>query len=537
MSAHTGFGPRDRWRLRQNRLWILAAFLAAATVYSAAGIIHDVKPRRVAANLVRKATAERIASFAESKLTTLALETFVPATSIGALTAHQAAAARCACRDTLPATEFFRLDLRTNTLDRTGRDGPSDVALASVARAAAAERTKTRIRLSTSRELGASAVVTYVELDSTGKQRAVLGLVAAATDLGALLFQNAARSTAIVEQGDPMATLDSMAVLAFGADSVRLFGTPDPEGRYYTPTPLHGSLEGNTIGIALPSWRINPALIQLASPQQLWHNGLLFLATVIVVIFAVGSSRREMLLARSRSDFVAGVSHDLRMPLAQILLASETLVAHGNATKSEREGLASTIVRESRRLIGLVENLLLFSRTGSVELRPRLETVRVDDLFFSVVESVELAADDAQQVIDVSPAPSLGVLADAQLLHQAIVNLVDNALKYGSPGQRVHLAANRVSTGAVRLVVDDEGPGIPAEERERVFEPYQRLDRDQTSERTGTGLGLSVVRQIIVACSGRVWIEDAPTGRGTRVVIELGAVEMSAPTPAAAETT
>ena len=89
----------------------------------------------------------------------------------------------------------------------------------------------------------------------------------------------------------------------------------------------------------------------------------------------------------------------------------------------------------------------------------------------------------------------------------------------------------------MRLVVDDDGPGIPAKERERVFEPYQRLDRDQTSERTGTGLGLSVVRQIVLACSGRVWIEEAPSGRGTRVVIELGAAEVPTPTHAPAETT
>jgi len=261
MSAHTGFGPRDRWRLRQNRLWILAAILAAATVYSAAGIIHDVKPRRVAASLVRKATAERIASFAESRLTTLALETFAPASaSLAALIAHQAVAARCACRDTLPVKEFFILDLSTNTLNRSGESGPSDGMLRTVARAAAANVPSNKILLTTSHELGGSAVITYIGLDSTAKPRAVVGLVAWATDIGALLFENADRSTAIIEQGEPMATLDSMAVLAFGADSVPLFGVTDPEGRYYAPAPLHGSLEGNTLAIALPSSRINPYL-------------------------------------------------------------------------------------------------------------------------------------------------------------------------------------------------------------------------------------------------------------------------------------
>jgi signal transduction histidine kinase len=351
------------------------------------------------------------------------------------------------------------------------------------------------------------------------------------------LFANADSATAIVvEQGERMATLDSLAVLAIGADSVRLFGVEDPAGRYYAPTPLSGPLAGSTLAIALPSWQINGSLLQMASPRQLWHNGFLTLATIVVVLFAIGSSRREMLLARARSDFVAGVSHDLRMPLAQILLAGETLVTHGDAPKRERDGLANTVVRESRRLIALVDNLLLFSRTGAVDLRPRVEPVRVDELFALAVESVELAADDARQTIDVSTSSSLGVLADAQLVRQALVNLLDNALKYGSPGQHIRLSAERAPADAVRLVVDDEGPGIPAAERERVFQPYERLGRDQTSERTGTGLGLSVVRQIVVACGGRVWLDEVPDGRGTRAVIELRAAELPSPVVTEAET-
>src|SRR5689334_17663784 len=121
MSAHTGFGPRDRWRLRQNRLWILAALLVAATLYSFMGIIHDTAPRHVAATLVRKATAQRISAYAESRLTKLGLETF---------------AARCNCPDTLPATEFFKLDLASGRLERKGKGLPADRALANVARVA-----------------------------------------------------------------------------------------------------------------------------------------------------------------------------------------------------------------------------------------------------------------------------------------------------------------------------------------------------------------------------------------------------------------
>src|SRR5439155_4498588 len=91
--------------------------------------------------------------------------------------------------------------------------------------------------------------------------------------------------------------------------------------------------------------------------------------------------------------------------------------------------------------------------------------------------------------------------------------------KYGARGQRIRLGASPLGS-RVRITVEDEGPGIPPEKREAVFLPYERLDRDQSSERTGSGLGLAVVRQIVTACGGTVSIEDG-AGKGTRVVVTL----------------
>lgn len=152
--------------------------------------------------------------------------------------------------------------------------------------------------------------------------------------------------------------------------------------------------------------------------------------------------------------------------------------------------------------------------------------VPVDDLFNDVVEAVGLAVDDAGQSIAVRMSDSLTVSGDRQLLRQALVNLVDNALKYGVLGQQIQLGAER-SANVVRLSVDDHGPGVPVEERTRVFEPYERLFRDRTSERTGSGLGLAVVREIASLLNGRAWLEDAPGG-GTRAVIELPIAERAA---------
>jgi len=257
------------------------------------------------------------------------------------------------------------------------------------------------------------------------------------------------------------------------------------------------------------------------SQLQLLHIALLLIATIIVVTLAATASRRELLLARARSDFIAAVSHDLRMPLAQILIASETLAMQRDRTDAERVSLASSIVRETRRLVGLVDNVLLFSRSGALELTPSLRPVGVDELLDDVVDAVRLAVEDAGQTIEMVGERGLTVTADGRLVRQALVNLVDNALKYGKAGQLIRLGAEPHGE-RVRISVEDDGPGVPEAERTRVFEPYTRLPEDQVSERTGTGLGLAVVRRISEACGGRVWIEDGTT-RGARVIVELRA--------------
>jgi signal transduction histidine kinase len=279
--------------------------------------------------------------------------------------------------------------------------------------------------------------------------------------------------------------------------------------------------------MAVEPTRVATPLLVPHTRGRLWNLGALLAATIVVIAIAAGASRRELLLARARSDFIAGVSHDLRMPLAQILIASETLSLRRERNDGERVSLASSIVRETRRLMALVDNVLLFSRSGAVALAPTLRPVPVTEMLVEVTEAVRLAVDDAGQTLEIVAGPALTVMADGRLVRQALVNLVDNALKYGAPRQRVRLGAEQ--RGAmVHLYVDDEGPGIPAAERSTLFEPYTRLAHDQVSERTGTGLGLAVVRQIAEACGGRVWLEDAPS-RGARAVIALRAATVTEP--------
>jgi len=378
--------------------------------------------------------------------------------------------------------------------------------------------------------LGDRAIIAFTQLDDSNHARAVYGLVVNARAAAAALF-GSRRAGSMLDSMGGIVRFDSLSVQVTTADSTVLFGRVAEERtiRANMRPSLRGPFDGLRINLALRQDQIASPLLELIPRPMLWHIGFLQIGTVLMIAIAIGASRREVKLARARSDFIAGVSHDLRMPLAQILIASETLTLQRERDNEQRLALSSSIVRETRRLIALVENVLFFSRSGAVGVRPTLTPVAVGALFDEVIESLHLAITDARQAVGVREGETLAVLADPALVRQALANLVDNSLKYGTVGQRIALGAIEPSPGLVRLYLEDEGPGIPRAQRERVFDAYERLSRDQSSDRTGTGLGLAVVRNIAQACGGRVWLEEGPNG-GTRAVIELQAAPKAAST-------
>jgi signal transduction histidine kinase len=545
MSAQNVPASRSRSPLWASRLWILSAALGAASLGSAAAIVHDTGRMRAAAGLVAKATAEQVASAAAGRLEILAVETFAPVApwdarplteagpGLDRLVRAQRAAERCACRDTLPVAAFFHLDEATGKLDlapvANAPSLPAPSAIEAVARADA-NRPQTpghsRAHFAATAALGEDGMITVIQTDERGLPLGVYGLVASARDIARTVFvSDTAHFAARGSSASAVPDMFSLEVRPEGLPAI--LGSLDADRSIRATTfPAGGALQGLGITVALTRGQAVHSLF--ISRQEMWHVGVLTLATILVIVFAVGSSRRELLLARARSDFIAGVSHDLRMPLAQILIASETLTLRRERDETERLTLSSSIVREARRLIAIVDNVLLFSRSGAVALRPRLQPLVVADVFEDVIEAVKLAVEDAGQIIDAHDTPPLVILGDRQLVRQALVNLVDNALKYGAPGQRIRLAAERHAGTSVRLYVEDQGPGVPQDERARIFEPYERLGRDQTSERTGAGLGLAVVRHIAQVCGGRVWLDESPSG-GTRAVFELPAAELPDP--------
>jgi signal transduction histidine kinase len=262
--------------------------------------------------------------------------------------------------------------------------------------------------------------------------------------------------------------------------------------------------------------------------------GLLVLCVVLAFV-ALIQLRREHELARLRTDFTSSVSHELRTPLAQILLFGETLSLGRARSEGERTLAATSIVREARRLMHMVENVLHFSRRRDAP-DVRLESLPLETYLADVVSSFTPLATAASMRIE-TRASDAAVQADPAMLRQVILNLLDNAVKYGPAGQTIRIAAERIDsvdhgpgngsgpTRLVRLTVADEGPGIAPSDRERVWSPYVRLMQDGQPRRAGSGIGLSVVRELVEAMHGRTWIESSDakngTGKGARFVVEL----------------
>ena len=254
--------------------------------------------------------------------------------------------------------------------------------------------------------------------------------------------------------------------------------------------------------------------------------GLLALTAGLAAV-AARQLRREQELARLRTDFTSSVSHELRTPLTQILLFAETLELGRAGGESERRQAVGIIVQEARRLAHLVENILQFSRAERRMLRITTAEQPLAPLVREMAERfAPLAAGCAAFTTILDERLVAPVHADS--LRQIVINLLDNAVKYGGDGAitlRSSLAESRA-----RFEVEDAGPGIAAEDRARVWEPFVRLDRSPAV--AGSGIGLAVVRELVAAHGGTCWMEAAPTG-GTRVVVELPAGRRAAPAEAA----
>ena len=250
--------------------------------------------------------------------------------------------------------------------------------------------------------------------------------------------------------------------------------------------------------------------------------------TCALLLSAFLLTRRAQDLAAIRDDFTSSVSHELRTPLAEIMVYAEMLQLGRVSAPGERSHAVSVIVREARHLTHLIDNVLLFSRASREQpTAPPAHPLPLAPLVHELVRTFAPLARRQGISIREQLDESLAGSISAPVLRHALLNLLDNAAKYAPQSSVITVRTSR-HWEQVRICVDDQGPGVPAADRQRIWEPYVRLSREVTSSSTGSGIGLSVVRHLVERYRGRAWVEDAPDG-GARFVIEIPGMSMPGP--------
>jgi signal transduction histidine kinase len=368
------------------------------------------------------------------------------------------------------------------------------------------------------------SVLAYtVRRDSAGRALAALGFVAPTDSLAREFREVGRRAPLLPASLTGGVVVDSVAAVRVSSAAGRMLYASEQR----TPSPFHGFKNFDPIwgGLAVevslrPSLADRLIIGGLPKSRLPLLLGLVGL-TGLLVATAILQLRREQELTRLRGDFVASVSHELRTPLAQLRMFTETLLLGRVRSEEERRRSLEILDQEARRLTHLVDNLLYVARgeRSSMPLSP--EDTELGPALREIVESFAPLAASRGSSVTLQLEDGVRASVDRNALRQILLNLLDNAVKYGPAGAPVLVAVERVRDVA-RIRVEDKGPGVPPAERERIWQRFARLDRDVDSAVAGSGIGLAIVRDLVLAQGGACRVEDAPGG-GARFIVELPA--------------
>jgi signal transduction histidine kinase len=293
------------------------------------------------------------------------------------------------------------------------------------------------------------------------------------------------------------------------------------------------------------------ALFHQQRVRTYWFGALIAasaFAALVGLLAAYRSFRRQLRLSELKSNFVSSVSHELRAPIASVRLMAESLERGKVSEAPKQREYFSFIVQECRRLSSLIENVLDFSRIEQGRKQYDLEPTDVMALAEQTVALMQTYAAERQVNLSLTldPLPPGNAkpqpLADGKALQQALINLIDNALKHSPKGQTVTVglevrenptaelqpgsagpgksAQDSLPKRLLLLWVEDHGQGIPPQEHQKIFERFYRLGSELRRETPGVGIGLSIVKHIIESHGGRVLVRSA-VGEGSRFTLEL----------------
>jgi signal transduction histidine kinase len=361
-----------------------------------------------------------------------------------------------------------------------------------------------------------SIIAWYVSSRPSADRLAVVGVVADAA-LVTDVFARIVKEASLLPPSLAGDSRDLLSVRVSTTDGRDMFVSSTIWSPYTSETTLEHQLGDLRVRASLTASAADRLIIGgLPRTRVPLLIGLLAMTAALIAV-ALVQLRRERELGRLRADFISGVSHELRTPLAQIRMFSETLLLNRVRSSDERHRSLEIIVQESQRLTQLIENVLHFARVdrGAAVVTPTVE--RIDLLLHDIVDGFEPLARSKRTSIARHIDDDIVAPVDAGALRQIVLNLLDNALKYGPAGQTVVVTC-RYQGGTAVIGIEDQGPGVSDDEASRIWDPFYRIAHEGGAA-GGTGIGLAIVKRLVDMHAGRVRVERG--AQGARFVVEL----------------
>lgn len=270
---------------------------------------------------------------------------------------------------------------------------------------------------------------------------------------------------------------------------------------------------------ALSGESLNDDFTMHGRVYHIYASPMLRLGEVDGAVVIVLDETQQRMAERSRQEFSANVSHELKTPLTSISGYAEMMENGMVASMDDIRKFSGSIHKEALRLIALIEDIIRLSRIEEEAKEPQsLEPVELDDLCEAVLESLQPVAKKAEVSLHLETCPAV-LLGEDGMLSELVYNLCENAIKYNHPNGNVWLRLSQ-DDKEIEICVKDDGIGIPEESRLRVFERFYRVDKSHSKQIGGTGLGLSIVKHVVEYHHGRVELDSA-LGVGTEIRVFL----------------
>lgn len=258
--------------------------------------------------------------------------------------------------------------------------------------------------------------------------------------------------------------------------------------------------------------------------SRLWMvigEGLVFLSLLTIgVIITRNSFKKEVALGNQQKNFLLSVTHELKSPIASVKLYLETLLKRDLEKERQTEILSNTL-NETERLLWLVENILSSAKIESGNFPLYREPLNLSEFTDQVVSfPITRYHGQKSQKFILETGKNIFLNIDKQAYSSIILNLLENAVKYSPPGSKISLQL-KSANNQVKLSVKDEGPGIPDEEKENIFNKFYRIGNEETRRTKGTGLGLYIVKNLVEQLGGTISIwNNTPSGSIFEVVLK-----------------